>query len=209
MPRRSDDSRDRPEMGELSRRVAAGDRGAFDAVHDRLAGGLLRLFDRRLAGRADVADELAQQTWARAWDAITRGRYQPQRAAISTFVYAVANNVWLQFCRTLRSPGQGPPTEEPAAPGRHDALLEYAELIDALRGCLRQPAGPNALADDERLVVLATARGETERQLAVRLGLAASTINARKQSAYAKMRACLAAKGFSRQIIEQMDLLYE
>src|SRR5690606_14994005 len=86
-------------LADLGIAAAGGDRAAFELVHQRLGGGGRRLVLERTGGRADVAEELAQRTWVGVWQSINAGKYDPARAAISTFVYAVASKVWLQHLR--------------------------------------------------------------------------------------------------------------
>jgi RNA polymerase sigma factor (sigma-70 family) len=189
--------------------AAAGDDQAFERIHRRFGGGLMRFFLTRNGGRVDLAEELAQKTWVEVWRALRRQRYDPQRGAISTFTYAIAYKIWLQYCRTSlggrarANAAEGYLSmliEESSAP---DDLLNAAELLDALRACLREAGSPNALDDDERLIVLHAAGGRSERWLADELGLAASTINARKKLIYNKLRKCLSAKGFVRDDAER------
>jgi RNA polymerase sigma factor (sigma-70 family) len=184
-----------------------GDPAEFAALHARLAPGLRALFRRRTRGRHDLADDLAQQTWSQVWQAVCAGRYDASRAAPSTFVYAVANHIWLQHCR---APQALPLPPSPADSAQSlNGVLEYSELLEALRACLQQRDGPSALDEVERRVVLELAEGASERELARLLGLAASTVHARKTSAYMKLRDCLAAKGYRREIVEQIDLSIE
>lgn len=199
-------SREAPPGAEPSPGLRA-DPADFAALHNRLAPGLRALFQRRAHGRHDLADDLAQQTWWQVWRAVCEGRYDASRAAPSTFVYAVANHVWLQHCRAARSVGRSAQLADrsPSLNG----VLEYSELLEALRACLQQRNGPAALDDVERRVVLELAEGASERELASRLGLAASTVHARKTSAYMKLRSCLAAKGYDGEIVEQIDLSLE
>ena len=65
-----------------------------------------------------------------------------------------------------------------------------------MRDCLSATDTRYALSDEERVVVRGLANGETERSLASQLGIAASTVHARKMSSYNKLRHCLALKGF-------------
>src|SRR5690606_2863720 len=127
--------------------------------------GLRRFLGARLAGDAEVAEELAQRAWIAVWEALRRGRYDPARAAISTFVYAVACRTMLQHRRAtrrrLRWLGRASPEEAMLLATSADpaALNELGERIDAVRACLRCGEGPNALTADERRVVEAAARG--------------------------------------------------
>lgn len=189
--------------------AAGGDDRAFERIHRRFGGGLMRFFLIRNGGRVDLAEELAQKTWVEVWRSLRRQRYDPQRGAISTFTYAIAYKIWLQYCRTsLGGKARANAAdgyfakllEESSAP---DDLLNAAELLDALRDCLRQADSATALNDDERLIVLHAARGHSERWLAGELGVAASTINARKKLIYNKLRKCLSAKGFVRDSSER------
>src|SRR5947207_2359154 len=84
----------------LTLRAAGGDQAAFAALHQRLGGGLFRLFMDRTGGRSELADDFSQKTWVAVWQALIAGKYDPGRAAISTFIYAVGYRVWLQHMRT-------------------------------------------------------------------------------------------------------------
>ena len=197
------------DLQQLARRTRAGDRTAFERLHDRLAPGLRRILLRRTHGQADLAEELAQKTWVEVWRALSGGRYDESKAAISTFVYAVAHKLWLRGLRQLRSrPVTGSEFETFAAIASEEAdnpaaLLHAGELIDALRACLHAVDTPLSLTPEEREAVVRLATGETERSLAEKLGAAPSTIHGRKHAAYKKLRRCLRAKGFSQESAER------
>ena len=89
-------------LADLCAAAVGGDRAAFEALHRRLGGGVRRLFLDRTSGRADLAEELGQRTWVGVWQSISSGKYDPTRSAISTFVYAVASKVWLQYLRSSK-----------------------------------------------------------------------------------------------------------
>ena len=169
----------------------------FHEQHARLAPGLRRLFIDRTAGRQDLAEELAQRAWALAWRALAAGKYDPARAAFSTFVYAIAQNVWLQH---LRSSGQKQNNLTPLADDPSTSTLlpedtaKLAEVVHLLRLVLRGEL-PAQLSEEERWIVRAIADGETDRSLAAKLRLSPSTANARKNSAFDKLRRFLASKG--------------
>lgn len=180
--------------------AAAGDESAFESLHRRLAGGLKRLFMERAGGHADLAEELAQKTWVAVWQALRAGKYDPSRAAISTFVYAVGFKIWLGHLRGLRRDGDraGSADAGTFALVRDDDpayAAADAELIQAVRDCLAGKGAAGSLTADERALVCAAASGESDRALAKRLKLAPSTVNARKRAAYEKLRRWLAQRG--------------
>lgn len=210
--------RDRSRPGEsadpltqLAERAQRGDRRAFEELLGRLDPGLKRILLRRTGGQLELAEELAQRTWIAVWEALGGGRYERRKAAISTFVYAVAHKLWLQH---LRQTGNAPrgyslfdTSISRASEGSDDpaALLEAAELLEATRACLHVARAPFSLTAEERRIIIGLSGGESERGLAEQLGVAASTIHARKVLAHKKLRRCLAAKGFSVEFTERRD----
>jgi RNA polymerase sigma factor (sigma-70 family) len=193
----------------LATRAQAGEKAAFEQLVQRLGPGLGRMLQRRTGSRPELIEELVHRTWIGVWQALRDGRYDPEKAAISTFVYAVAHKLWLQH---LRSQGA-------AAPVRYDldalsaevfkgaddvwAALHASELLDAMRDCLHTTDSPFALTPVELQVVVGLASGETERSLASTLGVVASTVHAHKLGAYKKLRRCLTAKGFAAEAAER------
>lgn len=201
----------RSTLVELSAAAAAGDERAFNALHHRVGAGLRRLLLKRSGGRADLVDDLMQTTWTSVWNALRQGKYDPNRAAITTFVYAVGNNAWLthlrKFSREQGYAGSGrqsegapgsrrsttdPETRPDATPPVEDAATA-AETIDIVRACLREQ-GVAGLTDQERLIVRSIAAGESDRGLARRLGISCSTVNVRKHSGFEKIRRHLEAR---------------
>lgn len=165
-------------------------RADLEQTHQRLAGWVLRMFRERSGGRGDIADDLSQRTWAVVWDAVQGGRYDPARAAMTTFVYAVAQNIWRQWVRESgRKPGLkagNDVTED--HPG---STLAEAELIERVRDCLHGGHRAGGLNEEDAEILRMIARGEGDRGLAERLGVAASTANARKRGAMERLRAYL------------------
>jgi RNA polymerase sigma-70 factor (ECF subfamily) len=206
-PSRSNDAGD--PLQRLADRAQSGDRGAFEQLLRRFDPGLKRILLRRSGGRVELADELAQRTWIAVWEALRKGRYDPRKSAISTFIYAVAHKLWLQHLRRASTaPLSGGVLGESLldASGATEnpvAELQAAEMLEAMRACLRTAGTPFSLTDEERRIVLELNGGKSERDLAGELGVAASTIHARKQLAYGKLRRCLAAKGFSEETAER------
>jgi RNA polymerase sigma-70 factor (ECF subfamily) len=183
--------------------AATGGEAGFERLHGRFGHGLVRFFMKRTSGRLELSEELAQRTWVLVWRALQAGRYDPGRAAVSTFIYAVGQNVWLQHRRSSST--------LPTALGDFEDLAEYvtptiddpagelaaAELLDALREGIAAKSDEQALTTDERDVVRGLEAGHSERSMADRLGVAASTIHARKVSAFEKLRRFLRRRGFA------------
>ncbi len=201
--------RDEPTLRDLSALAAAsggGDHGAFEQIHRRVGAGLRRLLLKRSGGREDLVDDLCQKTWASVWKALSEGKYDPERAAITTFVYAVANNAWMTHLRGFaRDQGyvDGAPAMLDSAHAEHaadtsgglpDQVWAEAETVECVRACLRE-GGPGGLTDLERAVVRAISAGESDRGLARRLGISSSTVNVRKHAGYEKIKAYLASRG--------------
>lgn len=169
----------------------------FEAAYTRYGRGIERFFHRRLPRRSEHVAELVQRTWAAVWQSMSAGRYDADRAKISTYVYAVAYKIWLQ---DLRQSGGRVAAE--SVDGLADRLLSgsepvesavhAAELLDALRICR-----DTVLSDDERAVIDATGRGTADRETGQLLGIAASTVHERRRRGLEKLRLCLQQKGFS------------
>ncbi len=192
----------------LALRALEGETEAFEALHARLHGWLVRLFRQRLGGvdAEQQAEDLTQRTWAGVWRAINERRYDPTRSAISTFVYAVAYNVWLQHLKQARSRSaltealareqagsSMPPSLASFAPVSDDAGT--AELLDLVRACLRGEVAAAGLSPDEVDVLRGISQNESDRALADRLGISPSTAHGRKKAALAKLRGYLTSRG--------------
>lgn len=189
-------------LQDLTQAARGGDHEAFSILHRRLNGGLKAFFHRKTGGGTDLIDELAQQTWTSAWSALSSGRYDPKKASFSTFLYAIGYKTWLRHMRDDRGTPRpiddldryvSSATDESADPA---AFLRTVELLDAVRDCLHTGGRAYSLTDEERRIVIGMTQGRTDRGMAAELGLAASTVNARRQSAYAKLKTCLSRKGF-------------
>jgi RNA polymerase sigma factor (sigma-70 family) len=169
-----------------------------EAAHARLSGSVQGWFARRSAGRVELAHELAQQTWSEVWRAVKLGRYDPTRSALGTFVYAVMLNIWRQHAKaSLSARGQtaslDPESQACATLDLPDSALTstlFAERLDLVRRALDEPDRAGLTPDDALLLRL-IAQGSTDRELAARLGVAASTAHARKRAALDRLRAHL------------------
>lgn len=184
------------------RAIAAGDRQAFEAFHTRLGPWIRRHFLERSGGRVDLAEDLSQKTWTGVWQAVAARRYDPERSALSTFVYAVAQNVWRQHMRRLGRSGPTAEFDEQSQIGLSGGAggvggrgadtpsvedeAELAEVLEVIRRALRGDMPGMTEADVQVLGLIA--RGMSDRDLAVALGVAPSTAHARKRATLDKLR---------------------
>lgn len=170
----------------------------FAEAHAALAAWIRRRLTD-LTGDAHTADDLAQQTWQAVWEAVSQGRYDPGKAALSTFAYAVSQNVYRHWVRrqstiTAHAPAvaaNAPQTDEP-----ENNPLADAELIDELRRILRNERSTPDLSEEVLRTLHLVARGVTDRELALELAVAPSTAHARKQAALEALRTHLTNRFF-------------
>jgi DNA-directed RNA polymerase specialized sigma24 family protein len=75
----------------------------------------------------------------------------------------------------------------------------HAAVLEAMRLALSEGSSPAALTDEERWLLRNWAGGQSDRELARVMGIAASNVNVRKQRAYAKIREYLQRLGLGQQ----------
>lgn len=179
-------------LSELCAQAAGGDDAAFARLHDRLDNGLRRFLSRRAGQRHDIIDELSQRAWLGVWEALRNGRYDPSRAAITTFLYGVGYKLWLQQVRGTRGTASDNELDSLAESlfGLTDPaeFLRKCELLDAVRAFVHEVSPPAGPSDEERAVLRGVMAGRSERELAQSLALAPSTVNSRKHSSFKKLR---------------------
>ena len=153
------------------------------------------------AAREELADELSQLTWITFWKALESGKYDPAKARLSTFLYAVAGNIWLRHRRAAGRPKHTQGLEGIEELAQSDAQesseqANFAASLDLLRSLMLGQEPRAGLTEDDRAVLRSIAAGRSDRELASELRVAPSTAHARKRSAIEKVREYLAGKGF-------------
>jgi RNA polymerase sigma factor (sigma-70 family) len=185
-------------LQELAWRAHAGDQVAFRELSRRL----LRTFNwvarDRFGFDAAGADQLAHQTVSEALQAISSGRYDPQRVQFITFAYAVCRRVALRQ-HARRAPFE-PLADVALTRSAKGDVDDYAaaERVEALLGCLKAEGTATSLSEEERYVVVGLAYQKTLAELAKGIGRSLDTVHRRKINGLQKLRACMAAKGFSK-----------
>ncbi len=167
----------------LMAKARAGDAAAFEEVVRTFQGPIYRLC-RRMTGAHQSADDLAQETFLKAYRALPGFR---EGLDVYAWLRRIAVNATLNYLKARRR-------EEPLG-DRDNAVpdaapqdeLQRREAEDRFRAALR------ALPDDQRLVfTLRVAEGLSYRDIARELRLAPGTVMSRLARARRRLKAALA-----------------
>ncbi|HET9068537.1 MAG TPA: sigma-70 family RNA polymerase sigma factor [Amaricoccus sp.] len=170
---------------DLMRAVAARDRAAFVALFERFAGRIKGYAMRAGVGAPD-ADEIAQDVMVSVWR--HAADFDPARAAVSTWIFAIARNRRIDHHRRGARPAPDPedPMFQPDAPPDGLAVLTAAEREARLREAL------GALPEEQRRVLVASFwRGLSHAQIAGEEGLPLGTVKSRIRLAFRHLHALL------------------
>jgi RNA polymerase sigma factor (sigma-70 family) len=155
------------------------------------AAAFVRRFQHRVYGLAltilrdaDLADDVAQETFVRAWR--HAGGYDPRRGQVAAWLLTIARNVAIDRARTLRiQPADADLIAARLDVGGGDAMPDVAER-DRVRRALA------ALPDEQRRpLVLAVYAGRTAREIAELDGVPLGTVKTRIRTAMRTLRETL------------------
>ena len=166
--------------------VARGDQAAFEqlyaATRAKLYGVVLRILRR-----ADLADEVMQETYLRIWR--SAGDFDPKLATPITWMVAIARNRALDIVRKKSEAAlDDEPAAMEAAADEPDPLArrEMTDELKRLLGCLGQ------LEEERRkLVLLAYYGGWSREQLAGHFERPVNTVKTWLRRSLAQVRECL------------------
>jgi RNA polymerase sigma-70 factor (ECF subfamily) len=175
--------------GELMLRYARGDMRAFETLYRRHRSALYRYLARHTRN-TETANDLFQEVWSKV--IVSRERYEP-RAQFKTFLYRIAHNCFIDYCRrsSVRNESSGAEDGwESALPGpeqdRPDTRVEQAQITARYRAAL------SALPAEQRDVFLLYESGLSLDEIATISCVGAETAKSRLRYAVAKLRATLA-----------------
>jgi RNA polymerase sigma-70 factor (ECF subfamily) len=161
----------------------AGDRLAFTALYDRHVARVYRHCYYRVANRAD-AEDLTQQTFLQAWQAI--GRYRPGTTPFIAWLLTISQRLAINHHR------QTPATTDLASTER---LVEDDDPAVALTTSVTRDAVRRAilrLSPERRdVIILRFIEGFAVSEVAVALGKAPNTISVLQHRALADLRKSL------------------
>jgi RNA polymerase sigma-70 factor (ECF subfamily) len=194
-----DDQGDRVLLG----RSGAGDAAAFEELYRRYGRPVGALLYRMCWDRA-TAEDCLQEVFLRLWRAARDFRGD---CAVSTFIFRIARNVWLNV-RDSRSHREGSPVlatanEEPlgrtesGSPPRAERIAPQAERpehkLDAAETAAAIRRSVGLLDDDHRMVfVLAHYEGLRYREISNVLEIPVGTVKSRMAVAERRLREALA-----------------
>jgi len=175
--------------GELMLRYARGDMRAFETLYRRHRAPLYRYLARQ-THNMETASDLFQEVWSKV--IASRERYE-QRAQFRTFLYRIAQNCFIDYCRrsSVRHESNGGDDGwEAALPAsehdRPDTRAENAQLTARYRAAL------SALPAEQRDVFLLYESGLSLEEIATLSAVGTETAKSRLRYAVAKLRATLA-----------------
>lgn len=167
----------------LLRHVAAGDTNALRALYDRYGPVLFGLSYKTLGDR-QLAEDCVQEVFVTAWR--SAGRYDPRRASVSTWLFAIARNKTVDALRRRsRRPAEPLPERWP-----DDEAPDAAEIVAAEDQGERIASALAELPQHQlEAVSLAYFEGLTQAEIAERLGVPLGTVKGRLRLALERLRA--------------------
>ena len=170
---------------DLIRAIAEGDRAAFVLLFERYAGRIKGFMIRSGASAGD-ADEIAQDVMVAIWR--RAGTFDPERAAASTWIFAIARHRRIDLIRRAGRAGPDPldPLFQPEAEPDAFAALDAAEREERLREALA------ALPPEQRAVLVAAFyEGLSHAEIAARERLPLGTVKSRIRLAFRRLSGIL------------------
>jgi RNA polymerase sigma-70 factor (ECF subfamily) len=181
-------SRDHGREAELVAAMAAGDRGAAERLVERTYQGVYSLL-RRLCGETDLAADLTQETYRRAWDSLASFE---SRAQFSTWLCRIAYNVFLNH---LRRPRRLVPLDDHAAEMVRDPAPAADQTVGAAAEGQRLRRAVLLLPEEQRFTVIALYwGGRSVREVALAEGVSGVAIRKRLKRAMESLNRALAGK---------------
>jgi RNA polymerase sigma factor (sigma-70 family) len=170
-------SRDEGRESELLAAVVAGDRGAAERLVEYTYQGVFALL-RRLCGESDLAADLTQETYRRAWSALDSFH---GKAQFSTWLCRIAYNVFLNH---LRRPRRLVPMDEQTAAAVRDPAPGVDSTFDQAAEGQRLRRAVLLLPEEQRFTVIALFWGDRSvREVALAEGVSGVAIRKRLKRA--------------------------
>ena len=168
--------------------IGRGDAESLRALYDRY-GGMVYTVARRIAGDAQVAEEVTQDVFLSCWQ--RSASYQAARGGVHAWLIGIARNRAIDYLRgrqhSARNREAGPTAVEPEAENDHAAQVVDRVALDVALATLS--------AGQREAIVLAFYGGLTQQQVADLLDVPLGTVKTRIRDGMLLMRRVLAAPG--------------
>jgi RNA polymerase sigma-70 factor, ECF subfamily len=174
-----------PDIDNLMRRVAGGDREAFPALYDAIAPRVFGLV-RRVLRDPGLAEEVAQEALVEVWR--TAARFDPSRGSAAGWIFTIAHRRAVDRVRAEQAAADRERRTATTSVPFDDVIEEVTARLEQqeVRRCLR------ALTRLQReAILLAYYGGLTYREVADRLGTALPTVKTRMRDGLIRLRDCL------------------
>jgi RNA polymerase sigma-70 factor, ECF subfamily len=175
------------EDAQLVERLRGDETGDCMRALYRLYGGELYGFTLKELGDRGAAEEIVQEVFLRAWR--HSGRYDPERAAVRTWLYQIARNAIIDS-RRRAAVRPGLPQHEPDTDPGATATLEQAMLGWQVAAALER-----LTPDHRQMIRLAHFQGMTMREIAAHCNLPVGTVKSRTWYALRALRLVLEEMG--------------
>jgi RNA polymerase sigma-70 factor (ECF subfamily) len=152
-----------------------------------LYGGELFGFALNALGDRGAAEEVVQEVFLRAWR--NAGRYEPQRAAVRTWLFQITRNAIID-ARRRASVRPALPRHEPDADPEGGESLEQAMLGWQVAAALER-----LTPEHRQMIRMAQFRGLSMREIAAHTGLPVGTVKSRTWYALRSLRLVLEEMG--------------
>ena len=173
-------------VGALVERAQQGDAEAFGALYDRFQPEIVRYLAHR-TGDADAAEDLAQQVFLKAWQAIPR--YEARGVPFKAWLYRMAHNQMVDHFRTKRQTTDLEGIDVPEEAEAEEFVLA-AEMSEALTLALGR------LSEDHRQVLtLRFLMEKSAREIAEIMGRKEVTVRGLQMRALQALRRAIEETG--------------
>ena len=179
-------ARDEPAVIALvDRAVASRDAAAFGELYDRFVERVYRYLHLR-TGRQAEAEELTEQVFLQAWEAVEQYRWQGR--PFVAWLYGLAHNVHVDHVRRQRATISLDPGSRPLEVPREPATAELAQRLDAdlLVGALSR-----LRPEEHEVIVLKFVDGLDTRQVALLLDKSEGAVRVLQMRALRSLRRIL------------------
>jgi RNA polymerase sigma-70 factor (ECF subfamily) len=168
--------------------VTQGDQDALAMLYERYSRAVYS-FSLRIVGDAQVAEEILQEVFVRAWQ--QGGSFQSARGSLITWLLSITHNLSIDEVRRRKRRPQKAESEEPesilAALPDAGPDVEEEVWLSSLRGSI-QDALQQLPAAQREAIELAYFQGLTQREIADTLGEPLGTIKTRMRLGMLKLR---------------------